>query len=91
MQIHGPAYVHGPQPVHAPHRSAAAGAPNTYAAGVDQLDISREADLVSRIRDIPDIRSDRVAAIRSAIEAGVYETPDKLEIAAGRLLDELSV
>lgn len=94
MQIHGPAHIHGPQPVNAPHRPVAATATkssSTYAAGVDQLDISREADLASRIRDIPEIRSERVAAIRSAIEAGTYETSDKLEIAVGRLLDELSI
>jgi negative regulator of flagellin synthesis FlgM len=58
--------------------------------GADQLDISREADMVSRIRDIPDIRADRVAEIRAAIEAGTYETSDKLDIAVGRLLDEIS-
>ncbi len=92
MQIHGPTHVHGPQSINAPHRSvAAASAPSTYATGVDQLDISREADLASRIRDIPDIRADRVASIRLAIEAGTYETPDKLEVAVGRLLDEMSI
>ena len=61
-----------------------------YTTGADQLDISREADMVSRIRDIPDIRADRVAEIRAAIEAGMYETPEKLDIAVGRLLDEIS-
>ena len=53
------------------------------------MDISREADLVSRIRDIPDVRTERVAEIRAAIAAGTYETPDKLEIAVGRLMDEI--
>ena len=62
-----------------------------YAQGADQLDISREADMVSRLRDIPDIRADRVAEIRAAIEAGTYETPDKMEVAVGRLLDEMSI
>lgn len=47
--------------------------------------------MVSRMRDIPEIRADRVAQIRAAIEAGTYETPDKIEIAVGRLLDELSI
>jgi len=55
------------------------------------LDISREADLVSRIHDIPDVRADRVAELRAAIESGTYETPDKLDIALGRLLDEIGV
>ena len=56
---------------------------------VDQLDISHEADLASRLQDIPDIRADRVAAIRAEIEAGVYETDDKLDLAVSRLLDEM--
>ncbi|NLX55941.1 MAG: flagellar biosynthesis anti-sigma factor FlgM [Planctomycetaceae bacterium] len=93
MQIHGPTHVHGPQPINAPHRAAASQstAQCGYTMGADQLDISREADMVSRIRDIPDVRADRVAEIRAAIEAGTYETPEKLDIAVGRLLDEISV
>lgn len=93
MQIQGPTHVHGPQSINAPHRTQAPqpAAQSGYAMGADQLDISREADMVSRVRDMPDIRADRVAEIRSAIEAGTYETPEKLDIALGRLLDEISV
>lgn len=93
MQIHGPTQVHGPQPLGAPHRirNAQPPASNGYTSGADQLDISREADLVSRIHDIPDVRADRVAELRAAIESGTYETPDKLDIALGRLLDEIGV
>jgi negative regulator of flagellin synthesis FlgM len=58
--------------------------------GADQLDISNEADMVSRARDLPEVRTDRVAEIRAAIESGTYETPEKLEVAVGRLLDEIS-
>jgi negative regulator of flagellin synthesis FlgM len=92
MQIHGPTHVHGPQPINAPHRPQApqAAAQSGYVAGTDQLDISPEADLVSRVRELPDIRADRVADIRAAIEAGTYETDEKLDIAVGRLLDEMS-
>ena len=93
MQIHGPTHVHGPQPINAPHRAPAPqpSAQRSNITGADQLDISREADMVSRVRDLPDIRADRVAEIRAAIEEGVYETDEKLEIAVGRLLDEISV
>ncbi len=93
MQIHGPTHVHGPQSINAPHRMQAPqpAAQSGYVMGADQLDISREADLVSRVRDLPDIRADRVAEIRAAIESGTYETPEKLDIALGRLLDEISV
>ena len=93
MQIHGPTHVHGPQSINAPHRvqapQKAASADN--ATGADQLDISREADMVSRARELPDIRTERVAEIRAAIEAGTYETAEKIELAVGRLLDEISV
>ena len=93
MQIQGPTQVHGPQPINAPHRAQASppAARSSYATGADQLDISREADMVSRARELPDIRADRVAEIRAAIEAGTYETADKIEVAVGRLLDEISV
>lgn len=91
MHIHGPSNIHGPQPVNPPHRNqgpASSRAPDQVRT-MDQLDISREADLVSRARGIPDIRADRVASIRAQIEAGTYETPQKLEVAVGRLLDEM--
>jgi len=93
MQIHGPTQVHGPQSVNAPHRIQAPrpAAQAGHVAGADQLDISREADMISRVREVPDIRADRVAENRAAIEAGTYETPEKLDIAVGRLLDEISI
>ena len=41
------------------------------------------------IQDLPEIRTDRVAQIREALEAGTYETQEKLDIAIDRLLDEI--
>lgn len=91
MQIFGPTYVHGPQSVNAPHRAQpqqpAAGA--SPAAAADQLDISSEANFVSRARDLPEVRADRVAQIRQAIADGTYETGDKLNVALDRLLAEI--
>ncbi|HIF31565.1 MAG: flagellar biosynthesis anti-sigma factor FlgM [Pirellulaceae bacterium] len=92
MQIQGPAHVHGPQAINAPHRvrPAETAEKTTSSTGVDQLDISPEADLVSRVRETPEIRADRVAEIRKEIAAGVYETDEKLDVALDRLLDEIS-
>jgi negative regulator of flagellin synthesis FlgM len=59
------------------------------ASGVDQLDISSEADFVSQARDLPEVRSERVAEIRAQIQSGKYETSEKLDIALERLLDEI--
>ena len=92
MQIHGLSQVHGAQPVQGPHRAQATQASSATEGwnAVDQLDISHEADAVSRVHDLPEIRADRVAQIRAEIAAGTYETDEKLDLAVGRLLDELS-
>ena len=87
MQINGPARVHGAQSINAPHRTAAA--PKPTAAPADQLDLSSEADFVGQVKDLPDIRADRVAQIRAEIASGAYETDDKLDAALDRLLDEM--
>lgn len=90
MQIYGTTHLHAPQPLSAPHRMAPAqGTTSRGTFGVDQLDISPEADFVSQVRDLPDIRADKVAAIKAQIQAGTYETEQKLDAALSRLLDEI--
>jgi hypothetical protein len=91
MQVNGPSHIHGPQPLRAPHRIRPAEAQPSvdYLYGADQVDISREAELLSHIHDLPEIRADRVEQIRTELADGVYETDEKLEVAVGRLLDEL--
>jgi negative regulator of flagellin synthesis FlgM len=92
MQINGLSHLHGAQPIQGPRATQASQATQQTDnwTGVDELDLSAEAEFVSGVRDIPDIRSDRVAEIRAQIAEGVYETGDKLDIAVGRLLDEIS-
>ncbi|MBN00804.1 MAG: flagellar biosynthesis protein FlgM [Planctomycetaceae bacterium] len=91
MEIYGPGHIDGPQSIKAPHRVRAA-EPNTTTDDVqnlDQVDISAEADLVSQVNNIADVRADRIAEIRAEIEAGTYETDEKLDVAVGKLLDEI--
>lgn len=92
MQIQGVSHLHGAQSIHGPHRASgpSSTAPPDSWSGVDEIEISQEADLVSRAHDLPEIRTDRVEQLRAEITAGGYETQEKLEIAVGRLLDELS-
>lgn len=91
MVIYGTAHVHAPQGVSAPHRTAPVQGPSSTPAsyGVDQLDISPEADLVAQVHNLPDIREDRVAQIKAQIAAGTYETDAKLDLALSSLLDEI--
>ena len=90
MEIHGPSHIHGPQSIKAPHRLQSVQAESTVDhTPIDQVDISAEAQLIDQVHDIPDMRADRVSEIRAQIDAGVYETDEKMEIALGRLLDEI--
>ena len=91
MQIQGPSHLHGAQPINAPHRAAQTESTGRTSSTteVDQLDISHEADLVSRVNGLPDIRTDRVAELRAQIASGAYETDAKLDVALDRLLDEI--
>ena len=45
---------------------------------------------MSRIHEIPDVRTHLVDEIRQQIMDGTYETPERLQVAVDRLLDELS-
>lgn len=87
MQINGPARIDRAQSISKPHRVAAP-SPKATATPTDQLDISQEADLVGRVHELPDVRTERVAQIRAEIASGAYETEDKLDLALERLLDE---
>ena len=91
MVIQSTAHVHAPQALSAPHRMSPAQAPSSTPSsyGVDQLDISQEADLVAQVHNLPDIREDRVAQIKAQIAAGTYETEAKLDMALSNLLDEI--
>jgi flagellar biosynthesis anti-sigma factor FlgM len=55
----------------------------------DRVQISPQARLREQLRGAPDIRADRVAAIRKAIESGTYEEGANLRTAIERLLDEM--
>lgn len=92
MQIHGPSQLHGAQSIQGPQRvrQTAAAQTNEPLHGADQVDISAEADMVSRVHELPDVRTDRVAEIRQQIAAGTYDTDAKFDVAIGRLLDELA-
>lgn len=91
MQIYGPAHLHGAQPVGAPHTSRVSPSSTTSSSApiADEVNISDAARLAEQAQQLPDIRQDRVAAIRAQIAAGTYETPEKISAALDRLLDEI--
>lgn len=92
MHIYGPSHVHGPQGLNGPHFNRANGPQSGKpAAGpADQLDISQAAEAAIQAAEGGEIRADLVARVRGEIAAGTYETPEKLDAALDRLLDEVS-
>lgn len=56
--------------------------------GEDRVEVSSLARSMSRLSAEP-VRQDLIDRVRAEIEAGTYETPDKIEGAVENLLDEL--
>lgn len=56
---------------------------------VDQVELSEIPDLVSELDGPSEVRAERLAQIRAAIDDGTYETADKLQSAVDRLLLDL--
>jgi anti-sigma28 factor (negative regulator of flagellin synthesis) len=54
----------------------------------DRLELSGVSHLLKSLKT-NDIRTDKVASVKSQIEAGTYENDMKLNIAVDRMLDDL--
>ena len=91
MQINGPSQVHGAHGVNAPHftqrTQGSQAAPASRAT--DRVEISPAAEAAAKAAEAGDIRTDLVNSIRSQIAAGTYDTPDKMDLALSRLLDQI--
>jgi negative regulator of flagellin synthesis FlgM len=91
MQIHGTTHIHGPHGINAPHApfrgQAGANAPAPKSA--DSVDISPAAEAAIQAAESGEVRQGLVDRIRGQIAEGTYETPDKLDLAVERLLDEI--
>ncbi len=57
---------------------------------LDRVEISDLARMMGKIGQLPDIRHDKVAQVRAQIDAGTYDSPQKLDIAVDRLISDLA-
>ncbi len=91
MQIQGTNRIHSPQGINAPHFSTkTSGTPSTGAAGkADRVEISPAANAAIEATEGSRVRTDLVNLIRGQIAAGTYDTPEKMDIAMERLLDQM--
>ncbi len=45
----------------------------------DRVELSPTARLLSKLKDLPDVRQDLVSRVRAEIANGTYDTPDKVD------------
>lgn len=89
MQVHGVHPTAGAQGIDPVAAAGPAGAPREPLAINDVVEISTAARLAAKISELPDVRSDLVAQAKAQIEAGTYETPERIEATVDRLMEEL--
>lgn len=90
MNIQNTGGVQGPNPIQ-PSRNPYVGKQQSApAAGkADKAEISDQARFLQKLSETDEIRQDKVDSVRSQIEAGTYETDDKLDAAVQKLLEDL--
>jgi negative regulator of flagellin synthesis FlgM len=88
MQIRPTSNVQSTSSVSLQANNATSATDTNHSIPVDQVDISAEAQSISQTGT--DFRSDRVNDIRAQISSGAYETPEKIDAAISRLLDEIA-
>jgi negative regulator of flagellin synthesis FlgM len=91
MEIQGAGGTQGPQPIYPRLAAFSVDAGQTVQANAprDHVEISPLGRMLDGIGRLPEIRYERVTEIRQQIAAGIYETPEKLEIALDRLIDDI--
>jgi len=92
MDVNGVGSTQGSFPVK-PNRTQGATPPKTSEAKPiqtdDQVEISTAGRMMDRLQESSEMRSERLAQIKTAIDAGKYDTPEKLEAALSKMLDEI--
>lgn len=56
----------------------------------DRVELSDHAQLLARLRELPGVRPKLIESVRAAIAAGHYESPDKLDVAVAKVLEDIS-
>lgn len=55
----------------------------------DRVEVSKVAQLRGKLADIPDVRQDLVDRVRSEIDAGDYETDDKIDAVVDAIFNDI--
>jgi anti-sigma28 factor (negative regulator of flagellin synthesis) len=90
MEVHGPGGVNGPGRIDI-HRVQAQRPAEIQVNGQvgDRAEISEVARLLNKLAEVPEIRADRVQALRDLIAGGSYETSERIAGTVEKILEEL--
>ena len=90
MEIQGPGGISGPNRLEPHHVPEASHDPTSELSHIsDRVEISEQARLLEQLSQVPTVRIEKVEELRRLIESGEYETPEKIEVAVTKLMDEL--
>ena len=64
--------------------------PKAARRGTDQVEVSNLARSMSRLNQEPPVRQDLIDRVRGEIEAGHYETPERLDAALDKMIDSIN-
>jgi flagellar biosynthesis anti-sigma factor FlgM len=92
MDVSGIGPSSGANPVRAVSPAAAQPvAQPSVTAPQDELEISSAGKMLDRLSETPEVRAERLAQIKEAIENGTYDTDEKLEAALSRMFNSLGI
>ncbi len=57
----------------------------------DCVDFSQQALLLEKLQQLPNVRQEKIDAIKQAIANNSYLTDDKLDLAINRMIDEIEL
>lgn len=58
--------------------------------GGDRVELSDQARLLSKLKQLPEVREGLVNSVKSQIEAGSYDTAERFDTAINAMLDDLT-
>ena len=93
MEVNGPGSLFNAFPVRptgsVPNVEKPAGAKSN--GPNDDVEISAVGKMFNRLSQSPKVRAERLTRIKAEIDAGIYETPEKLEAALLKMMNEIGL
>ena len=89
MRIGGTNGVNGPQRIYPKPAETQSAKPAEVAPQGDSVQISGAARLSEALARVPDVRADKVARAREMIADGTLDTPENMDVALNRMMQDM--